>query len=208
VCDACWRSILPFTPPLCPRCGDPLPSWRSAAAALCARCRNSSSPIVLARAAGEYDGTLREIVHAFKYDGRRSVAAPLAALMRARGAEVLSGADAVVPVPLHPSRRRSRGFNQADDLARHLSLPTVAALRRTRATLDQITLPAAERHDNVQRAFAATRAARALCGAVAVLVDDVSTTGATLEACAQALVEVGVAEVRALTAARVPSGRR
>jgi ComF family protein len=151
---------------------------------------------------------LRAIIHAFKYDGRRSLARPLAALMRARGALVLTGADIVVPVPLHPSRRRSRGFNQALDLAAHLQLPVIRALKRVRATRSQTTLPASQRHGNVRRAFAPTRAATRIRGLIAVVVDDVSTTGATIEACARVLKACGCPEVRALTAARVVTRRR
>jgi predicted amidophosphoribosyltransferase len=84
-----------------------------------------------------------------------------------------------------------------------LNLPVVHALRRVRATATQTELPAAQRHRNVRGAFAVTRAAFALRQATVVLVDDVSTTGATLESCARALKEGGVREVRALTAARV-----
>jgi ComF family protein len=160
------------------------------------------------RAIGQYDGTLRDIVHALKYDGRRSLARPLAARMRDAGASVLLGADAAVPVPLHPSRRRERGFNQAYDLARHLGLPVAAALRRVRPTVPQVSLAAARRHGNVRGAFTATRSAAALSGKVVVLVDDVSTTGATLDACARALEAIGVREVRALTAARVVARQR
>jgi ComF family protein len=146
---------------------------------------------------------LRAIVHALKYDGRRSLARPLAALMLERGADLLAGADAVVPVPLHPSRRRERGFNQAADLARHMPLPSVFALRRVRSTAAQASLPASRRHANVRGAFEATAQAQHLQGLTIVLVDDVSTTGATLEACARALEGYGIREVRALTAARV-----
>jgi ComF family protein len=123
--------------------------------------------------------------------------------MRERGRDVLDGADLVVPVPLHPSRRRARGFNQADDLARHLGLPVVSVLRRVRATVAQADLPAARRHGNVRNAFALGARAGLLHGARVVLVDDVSTTGATLNACAGVLKAGGAAEVRALTAARV-----
>ena len=107
-----------------------------------------------ARAVGGYDGALRAIVHALKYEGRRSLAQPLAELMRIRGADMLTGADWAVPVPLHPSRRRERGFNQAADLARHLGVPVRQALRRHRATRTQTGLPAARRHRNVRGAFA------------------------------------------------------
>ena len=121
---------------------------------------------------------------------------------------MLDGASCVVPVPLHPSRRRERGFNQAADLAGHLGLPLVTALRRIRFTSTQTGLPAAQRHRNVRDAFALTRAGHTLAGATLVLVDDVSTTGATLEACARVLKQAGVVEVRALTAARVVSPPR
>src|SRR5580765_2197004 len=119
VCGPCWRSILPLTPPLCHRCGDPLPSWRviSVPLAQCPRCRRRPPAVTHAAAIGPYDGALRAVVHAIKYDSRRSLARPLAALMRQRCASVLEGADLLVPVPLHPSRLRSRGFNQARDLA-------------------------------------------------------------------------------------------
>jgi ComF family protein len=189
VCEVCWRSIVPLTPPLCDRCGDPLPTWRvvSVPQQCCPRCRR----------------TLRAIVHALKYEGRRSLAGPLGRLMRERGAELLAGAACAVPVPLHPSRKRHRGFNQAADLARQMRIPVVAALRRVRATSTQTSLPAGRRHRNVRDAFAATPAAATLAGTIVLLIDDVSTTGATLDACARVLKAAGIAEVRALTAARV-----
>jgi ComF family protein len=150
---------------------------------------------------------LRAIVHALKYDGRRSLARPLAALLAQHGADVLEGADVVVPVPLHRSRRRARGFNQAAEIARHLPVPAAHALRRVRATRSQTDLPAAQRHANVRNAFALRRRAR-IKGRIVVLVDDVSTTGATLDASAQVLLEAGAREVRALTVARVVSRTR
>jgi len=205
VCEACWQSIRPLTPPLCERCGDPLATWRPAAApaALCPRCRRARRYVDRGRAIGAYDGALRAIIHALKYEGRRSLARPLGALMRCRGADLLDGAACAIPVPLHGWRRRQRGFNQAADLAGEIGLPVLAALRRVRATESQIALPAARRHRNVRDAFAATGDAARLAGSIVVLIDDVSTTGATLEACARVLKESGVREVRALTAARV-----
>src|SRR4029079_5857735 len=161
-CAGCWGSIPPLTAPLCDRCGDPLAAWRhvSADAALCPRCRRRASSVDRARAAGAYDGALRAIVHALKYDGRRSIARRLAAMMRDRGADILAGAAFVVPVPLHASRGRERGFNQAADLATALPVPVVHALRRRRATATQTSLPQARRHKNVRDAFAATRHGR------------------------------------------------
>lgn len=123
--------------------------------------------------------------------------------MRTRGQPLLIDADVAVPVPLHPSRRRERGFNQAEDLARHVGLPMVVALRRVRRTASQADLPAARRHGNVRGAFALRRKSQSISGKIVVLIDDVSTTGATLDACAMALKEAGVREVRGLTAARV-----
>jgi ComF family protein len=206
VCESCWRAILPLTPPVCDRCGDPLPAWRAMSIPLarCPRCRRGSRHVDRARAVGAYDGALRAIVHALKYERRRSLAQPLAELMRIRGAEMLTDADWAVPVPLHASRRRERGFNQAADLARHLGIPSLHALCRTRATATQTGLPAARRHRNVRGAFTIAMKKSRLEGSVVVLIDDVSTTGATLDACAKVLKEAaGVREVRALTAARV-----
>lgn len=124
------------------------------------------------------------------------------------GADLLGDAVCAVPVPLHPWRRLRRGFNQAADLARELDLPVVHALWRTRATAIQAGLTSAQRRRNVRAAFRLspllTRGARErLVGdAAIVIVDDVRTTGATLDACARVLREAGARDVRTLTAAR------
>jgi ComF family protein len=209
VCARCWNAIVPFTPPLCLQCGDPLPSWRviSVMAQTCPRCRRRRSQLSMVRAIGSYDGSLRAIVHALKYGKRRSIAQPLAARMRAHGDEVFVDSDIVVPVPLHPRRQRSRGFNQAEELARHLGVPCRLALRRRRATPSQTDLPAAQRHRNVRGAFVLARRAD-VRGLRVTIVDDVCTTGATLDACARVLRDAGAADVRAITAARVVTRRR
>ena len=211
ICSACWSDIRPLSEPLCDTCGDVLPTWRLAAIAAhrCARCRRIPRAITIGRAIAPYEGRLREIVHALKYGGRRSIAKPLAQLMTAAAPRVFHGADFAVPVPLHFLRQYRRGFNQADDLARHLPLPLLRALRRRRPTATQTDLPEAQRRKNVRGAFAVRRRARGrIAGAIVVLVDDVSTTGATLDACARVLLEAGAKEVRALTAARAVSRRR
>ncbi|HYU79847.1 MAG TPA: ComF family protein [Vicinamibacterales bacterium] len=180
VCDDCWSRIVPPAPPF-----------------------HGTRFISTAAAIGEYDGVLREIIHALKYQGRRSTAPRLSALMAMHGRDVLATADAVVPVPLHRTRERARGFNQAEELARGLGLPVQLALRRVRITQPQVDLPAGDRHSNVKDAFAAAGCGSTFAGKILVLVDDVTTTGATLEACARVLSEAGAQEVRALTAARV-----
>jgi ComF family protein len=219
VCRVCWQRLPSFTPPVCTTCGLPLPSWRVACleASRCARCRRRAAVLARQAAIGPHEGVLRRIVHALKYDARLSTVAPLAASMRAAGADALHGAHAVVPVPLHRRRAWSRGFNQATLLARHLGPPVCPLLLRIRATPPQVSLPAAQRHRNVREAFAArphlidrlARKGRVPVGElIVVIVDDVCTTGATLDACGRVLRAAGIGEVRALTASRVVTGPR
>jgi ComF family protein len=191
VCDSCWASLEPTPAPL-------------------SRLSITSAIDVMA-AAGRYDGALRHIIHAFKYEGRRTLAGRLGAMLRASGNDLLSDACCVVPVPLHPWRRLTRGFNQAADLAVRVDLPVVHALWRIRYTAPQTGLTARKRQRNVSRAFSMSPLLsrrvqeRMLVGQVVVLVDDVRTTGATLEACARVLKSAGVKEVRALTVALADS---
>jgi ComF family protein len=129
--------------------------------------------------------------------------------MSASAPRVIEGADFAVPVPLHVVRQYRRGFNQAEELAKHLPVPLLRGLRRRRATATQTDLPEAQRRNNVRHAFAVRRRARRqVQGATNLLVDDVSTTGATLDACARVLLAAGAKDVRALTAARAVSRRR
>jgi len=190
VCAACWETL--------------------AAAAGIRLDFGAADAISRAAAVDVYDGRLRDIVHALKYDRRRSISPRLGALMRERGAEVLRGADCAVPVPLHPIREYQRGFNQARDLAIHLGVPVLPLLKRIVHTHSQIDLPKHERALNVRGAFAwnapqGHRGGPPSGPPVVVLIDDVATTGATLEQCALVLKRSGVGEVRALTAARVVS---
>jgi ComF family protein len=207
VCGACWASIQPLPAPFCPVCGDPFPSWRATPAVPCGQCRTSRPHIAGGRAIGNYDGPLRAIVQALKYEGRTSLARPLSLLMRASGGAVLAGADCVMPVPLHWTRHWRRGFNQAAALACGLGPPVMSLLRRRRRTQTQTDLPADARQRNVRDAFVLRRHA-CVDGMRIVLVDDVSTTGATLEACAKVLMDAGAREVRTLTAARVATRPR
>jgi ComF family protein len=190
VCEDCWTSLC-----LAPRLSERYPS---------------DHPIGWACAVDRYEGRMKEIVHALKYEHRRTIALRLGALMRERCAELLQDADVVVPVPLHPRRQYERGFNQADDLAQQLGAPVAHLLKRIVFTQSQIELPKHQRQENVKNAFALNPipGPRLPVPGVVVLVDDVATTGATLEACAIVLKRTGVKEVRALTAARVVNERR
>ena len=178
MCAPCWDAVARVPPPL----------W-------------TGPHITVGAAGGRHEGTLRDIIHAYKYDGRQSLATPLGRLMRDAGASLLSDADCVVPVPLFPWRRLSRGFNQAADLARKMDRPVVHALWRWRPTSPQAALPAASRRSNVHGAFVRSPLTMGLNDRVVVLIDDVKTTGATLSACARILKQSGAREVRALTAA-------
>jgi ComF family protein len=215
ICTACANGIVPLAPPCCERCGDRLAPEAVLAGegTRCVHCLQHPPAFDVAAAAGVYAGPLREMIHAFKYERRRSLAIPLAAVMRARGHHLLEDADAVVPVPLHPVRSLRRGFNQADDLARGLGHPVWRALRRRRHGPPQASLHAGSRRHNLEGAYGISigwaireRARPTLTGRTVVLVDDVMTTGATLDGCARVLLEAGVTSVRALTAARAVEG--
>jgi ComF family protein len=152
---------------------------------------------------GVYTGPLREAVLYLKYHDRRGLADDLGALLAARLEEVRDEwqPEALVPVPIHPGRRRERGYNQAELLAVTLGercgLPVRDALERVKDTLPQVGLPRGRRAENVQGAFKPR--AGAAPGRRAVLIDDVHTTGTTLEAAAGALLAAGAHQVYALT---------
>jgi competence protein ComFC len=158
-------------------------------------------------ALGFYAGPLRDSVVALKYKGRHKTAGRLARRLFERPAcrGLLDGAQLMVGIPLHPTRLRARGFNQAELLAGHLGrysgIPVSAALVRSRDTASQTALSAPMRRRNVTNAFAVLEPAR-IRNLVVVLVDDVITTGATIRECASTLLGAGAREVRAITVAR------
>lgn len=201
LCDRCQTEVAYLTPPWCDRCGEPL-----AQPGRCAPCRRPG-PVALdvARAACAFDGPVRQAIHRFKYQGERGRAAHLAALVAGHAGVLALAVDCLlVPVPLDARRRRERGYNQAEALARELArlwaCPCVPALARTRPTRPQVGLDRAARLANVRGAFAWRGVA--LTGARALLVDDVMTTGATAEACAVALKAAGAVWVGLVTIAR------
>jgi ComF family protein len=213
LCGPCWAAVPRIGPPWCERCGQPfhtlaLPSERPASLrpVTCGACRAEPPAWDWARAGAEYEGVLRDAIHAFKFEGKRALARPLAALVLEQGALPPSDdAPTLVPVPLGRAREHERGFNQAELLAERLGTGLGLAvrprwLRRVRPTGPQSDLGAAERRANVRGAFAA---APAVAGRSVVVVDDVLTTGATAAECARALRAGGAARVGVLTVARV-----
>jgi ComF family protein len=156
-----------------------------------------------------YEGSLRTLIHLFKYSGMKPLARPLAVYLE-RAIPVDEHFDAVVPVPLYWRKRWSRGFNQAELLARyvakHRGIPLLNALRRKRATATQAGLASAGRRRNVAGAFvmrARTKPDPRIAGKKILLIDDVMTTGATASACASALERGGAKSISLLTLARV-----
>lgn len=201
LCDACRSKIRRLEEPLCRRCGAEVASARAECG-----CRARLKSLTRVRSAVAYEGPIEHAVHRFKYEGWRRLARPLAQLIAERLAVEGVAARWVVAVPLHRSRQSSRGFNQSELLGRELQ--KLLALRsppgvlvRTRATPPQVGRDRKSRFENVAGAF--TWKGRSLGGEAVLLVDDVATTGATLDACASALREAGSGPVTGVSVARV-----
>ncbi len=214
ICRECLGSLRPLSGPLCEGCGRPFVSAAAGTARspLCHLCRRGVYAFTLARSYGIYDGAMVRAITLLKYHA----VTPLGGWFAARLAELIAGrpeafaADVVVPVPLHPSRLRERGHNQAEliarPLARRLRLPLRSYLLvRTKPRPEKLKLTRQERWRTVRGAYA-LRAGMRVDKLRVLLVDDVFTTGATLDACARALRQAGAASVVGLTVARVAPG--
>ncbi len=214
MCESCWGKTLQLemVPPWCPSCGVPFQVFNPDVEHLCGDCTLETPPYSGARSFGFYRGELSRLVRGLKFDGRRNLVgllSPLLARAFVRSWD-RSQIDLIVPVPLHPSRRRERGFNQAAVLARHLArmlaIPlSEEALRRVCRTLPQVGLTDAERKKNVRGAFLCRRR-ELVDGRRILLVDDVMTTGATVRSASTALLEGGALRVSVLTLARAVPG--
>ncbi len=198
-CQNCRTQVEWIPPAVCDRCGRP-----TAHAGLCDDCRGRSSSLDGIVAAVVFAGPLREAIHSLKYGNNRALAGALADYMTTAWRRHNHTVDCIVPVPLHVSRQAERGYNQAALLAQAigpaLGLPVNEKLvARHKATRQQALLSTAERRANVKDAFSCQGTAT---GLRIVLVDDVCTTGSTLESCATALRAAGAANIWALTLAR------
>jgi len=199
-CAACWSALPAIASPKCASCALPIPEGDR-----CIECMRDPIPVGWTEAWGHYRGALERVLHAFKYERHDFFAAPLAELvettLRARGDVAF---DAIVPVPMHRTKLRRRGYNQAEllarALARRLDVRCDAALLAKRGeTPAQSKLARAARSANVRHAFAASPRVAELS---ILLVDDVSTTGATIRACAGELLRAGAARVCAAVVAK------
>lgn len=214
ICPACIQGIAIPRGPLCERCGRAL-HVSSAGTEPCASCAQGIAPVSLSRlrAATLYEGLAREAVLALKYEGTRRLAEPLGDLLAAAARRDELTPDLVVAVPLHDDRQRERGYNQAQLLARRcawrLGAPlAMDVLTRQRATMPQVGLSAAQRRVNVEGAFVLAHAAATskLAGKRILLIDDVTTTGSTLDAAAAALLPARPAAIWGLAVTRPELG--
>jgi ComF family protein len=213
LCAECWGKLAFIAPPYCPRLGIPF-VYDPGPGILSMQAIADPPAYQRARAAVCYDDVARKLVHAFKYGDRLDLAPTLGRWMARAGQELLSESDALVPVPLHWRRLWTRRFNQSAALAKEISaagnLPVAhAVLKRVKATAQQVGLSRTERAANVQGAFRVPPEARGeVAGRRFILIDDVLTSGATLDACARALSRAGAAGVDALVFARVVDAAR
>ena len=201
-----WADVTFLDAPWCEACGFPF-EYAVQGGSLCARCSVKRPAFNRARAAMAYDDGSRALILSFKHGGRTEGLASFAAQMRRAGRDILTDADLLIPVPLHPTRLIKRRYNQAALLSRALAKITPAGfapdiLFRTRRTDSQGGFNARARAKNVRGAFSVKHPDK-IQGRNLVLIDDVLTTGATLEACARTLKKAGAARVDGICLARV-----
>ncbi len=203
LCPDCLHSFTRLGRAVCSQCSTPLER-----AGLCQRCAQTPPAFTQVVSAFRYEGAVREAIHALKYRRRRALADPLAQALVGVIPSPPQGAELLCAVPLHRDRLAQRGYNHAELLMRglakrwHLPMASPEVLERLQAAPTQVTSDYATRLANVQGAFAARR--EAVQGRTVAVVDDVCTTGATLSACASALLEAGAHAVYGVTLARTP----
>lgn len=207
VCDECREGVNWIEAPFCVRCGLPF-DGAITIDFVCSHCQDLNLKFCWARSAVKAQGTVLDAIHKYKYNRRMWFEGFLSELLVAAAADSLKAEswDALVPIPLFPVKEREREFNQAERLARRLSLATgipvdCKIIKRVLPTKTQTRLSREERSENMRRAFSLHQ--RTTCaGKQYVLVDDVFTTGATTNACASVLLKGGAARVGVWTVAR------
>ena len=199
LCSKCERQFKPLEPPFCVRCGFPVATIETQ----CGACVTERTQFDVGRSALSFDAELRQVIHHFKYNERISLARPLGrALLRCLESDCFT-AGCVVPVPLHRTQERGRGYNQAALLAARLDRQLEPDIIRRRVnTKSQTGLTRAQRLGNIRGAFECRRRIRGSF----LVVDDVQTTGATLNEVARVLKRAGASRVEVLTLARVATG--
>jgi ComF family protein len=199
-CPACWSGLVRLEPPFCTKCGEPAPSIEG----LCGSCRTGEHLFDFARSALLFTHSLREIIHHLKYADRVSLAKPLGSILRECLEREPFTDGIVVPVPLYSRRERERGFNQAELIASGLGRPVNSGLlQRRKNTPSQTGLSRNERKRNLAGAFEV----RGVVTGSVIVVDDVYTTGSTMNEIARTLKRAGAQRVEVLTVARVPAYR-
>jgi ComF family protein len=195
-CPECWSKLEPVPRPFCLQCGMPAPAIETR----CGACRRGDHAFDFARSLFLFNDPMRGIIHHLKYSARVSLAKPLGTPLRACMSMGGFEAKVVVPVPLHRTRSRERGFNQAELLARQLGLPVdLRILKRRKNTPSQTGLSRSQRALNLSAAFEV----RSEPPETVLVVDDVYTTGSTLHEIAKTLKRSGARRVEVLTVARV-----
>lgn len=204
LCTDCDKKIQRLVPPLCPRCGRVQTSN-----AICLECRQHPPQFVACRSWGIFEGALRECLHHLKYQNDISLGETLARPLIQMLVDIDWKVDVVVPIPLSLDRLKERGYNQASLLARPIALALglqfrPGALKKKKETPSQVGLTISQRRENVRGVFQSVP--EIVAGKKVLLVDDVCTSGATLEAGSESLVEAGAQSVFALTLARAALG--
>lgn len=207
LCRGCWDAIHFISAPCCARCGFPF-EYSTGGDAMCGVCLHDAPRFTMGRSVFRYDDASRNLILRLKFQDDTSVSTTYGAWLAQAAAPFLEACDAIIPVPLHYRRLIERRYNQAAmlayGLARHANLPVWPdSLRRIRATSPQSGLDKKERAKNVKRAFDVhSKHAERMRGKRLLLLDDVMTTGATLNACADALFKANARDVYVLTLAR------
>jgi len=205
ICSDCEKHIKKIEPPVCSKCSKPI--FHNSSIDLCQECCDVTRHFEMSKSPYAYEGLIKKAIYSYKYYNKtyfyKFFGNCLVSFMKDIN---YTDFDFIVPVPLHSSKMRKRGYNQSELLARHisasLSIPYVDALKRTKKTLKQSEQSKEERRKNLKDAFAVKSSPEKIINSSVLLVDDIYTTGSTVDECSKALVNYGAAKVYVITIAR------